>query len=185
MRSCSPSHTARLLLAPGCPATSWAGFSCLTSQIRNFLSRLVVTNRDPSALHDKDCTMSLCLRVSLAPPASTSHTLTVKSPDEEARTFSAAGLKRTCPTFLCNCQWFHWHSHPCNQPHVSGEPCHRNNIGGLLGVSPDREVFRNFPNKDLIQMSICVHSCVACEPTLPSSEAEEISESLNGDLRSN
>jgi len=29
-----------------------------------------------------------------------SHSLIVKSPEAEARIFSAAGLKRTCPTFL-------------------------------------------------------------------------------------
>lgn len=39
--------------------TSWTGFSCLTSQTRSFLSRLVVTRNAPSALHDIDWKMSV------------------------------------------------------------------------------------------------------------------------------
>ncbi|KAH9835092.1 hypothetical protein Tdes44962_MAKER08556 [Teratosphaeria destructans] len=44
--------------------------------------------------------MSPCLSVSLLLPSSRSHNLTVKSPELEASTFSAAGLNSTCPTFL-------------------------------------------------------------------------------------
>lgn len=56
--------------------------------------------REPFALHDKDCTISPTLRVSFGEPASISQILILKSPDAEAIMFSAAGLKRTCPTFL-------------------------------------------------------------------------------------
>lgn len=75
--SYSPIHVTRLFLAPGWPVTSIAGFSCRTSHIRNFLSREVVTNRDPFALQDNDCMTCVCLRVSRGDPASTSHILTV------------------------------------------------------------------------------------------------------------
>lgn len=77
MRSVSPIHTQRLFFAPGWPGTSWAGFSCRTSHTRSFLSRLVVTSNDPSALQESDCTMSLCLSVSCGAPASTSQSFTV------------------------------------------------------------------------------------------------------------
>lgn len=105
MRFLSPIQTARLFLAPAWPwkgkrrcheeraririhtGTSWAAFSILVSQILNFLSRLVVTIMEPSALHDMDWTISLCFRTSRSLPCSMSHSLIVKSPDELARTF--------------------------------------------------------------------------------------------------
>ena len=99
-RSCSPIQTLRLLFAPAWPGPSCAGFSCRTSHILNFLSLDVVTIKDPSAFHDNDCTMSLCLSVSFDAPASTSHILIVKSPEAVASTFSAEGLNSTWPTFL-------------------------------------------------------------------------------------
>ena len=98
--SCSPIQTARLLLAPAWPGPTCAGCSCRTSHTRSFLSRDVVTSRLPLALYDNDCTISVCLSVNRGDPASISQILTVKSPEEVARTFSAEGLKSTCPTFL-------------------------------------------------------------------------------------
>ncbi len=100
IRSCSPIHTARLFFAPAWPAVSTTGFSCRASHILSFLSRDVVTRRDPLALHDIDWMTSPTLRESLEDPASMSQILIVKSPDADASTFSAAGLNRTWPTFL-------------------------------------------------------------------------------------
>ena len=54
----------------------------------------------PSADHDIDCTISLCLSVSFGFPSSRSQSLIVKSPELLASTFSADGLNSTCPTFL-------------------------------------------------------------------------------------
>lgn len=68
--------------------------------MRSFLSRQVVTNSEPLALQDKLCTMSPCLRVRLDAPVPISQSLIVVSPEADARMFSAAGLNRTCPTFL-------------------------------------------------------------------------------------
>lgn len=100
-RLCSPIHTALLFFAPAWPGASWTGCSWRTSQTRIFLSREVVTSMLPLAFHDKLCTMSLCLSVSGDCPVVMSQSLTVKSPEADARMFSAEGLKRTCPTFLC------------------------------------------------------------------------------------
>lgn len=99
-RLCSPIQTALLFLAPAWPAASWTGLSWRTSQTRIFLSRDVVTSMLPLAFHDRLWTMSLCLSVRDDWPVPMSQSLIVKSPDAEARMFSAAGLKRTCPTFL-------------------------------------------------------------------------------------
>lgn len=99
-RLCSPSQTALLFLAPVWPAASWTGFSWRTSHTRIFLSLDVVTRRLPLAFHDRLCTMSACCRVRWLWPVPTSQSLIVKSPEAEARMFSAAGLNRTCPTFL-------------------------------------------------------------------------------------
>jgi hypothetical protein len=60
----------------------------------------VVASILPLAFHVKLWTISLCLRVRGDWPVLTSQSLMVKSPEAEARIFSAAGLKRTCPTFL-------------------------------------------------------------------------------------
>lgn len=103
IRLCSPIHTARLFLAPSWPGPTCAGFSWRTSHTRSFLSRDVVTSRFPVAFHDRDCTMSLCWSFRGAWPVLMSHSLMVKSPDADARIFSAAGLKRTWPTFLYGC----------------------------------------------------------------------------------
>src|ERR1700739_3826521 len=84
----------------GHTGTSMAGFSCLISQTRNFLSRQVLTRRAPSALQDSDWMTSPCFRTKRSLACSISHTLTVKSPEALARTFSADGLNRTWPTFL-------------------------------------------------------------------------------------
>ena len=99
IRSCSPIQTALLFFAPEWPGTSCAALSCRTSQIRSFLSREVVTSNVPFALHDKLCTISPCLSVSDDFPVPISHILIVKSPDADARMFSAAVLKSTWPTF--------------------------------------------------------------------------------------
>lgn len=104
IRSCSPIQTDRLFFAPEWPAVSCAGRSWRTSQIRNFLSREVVTMSEPFALQDIDWTISPSLRFNLEDPASISQILIVKSPEAVARTFAAAGLKRTWPTFLQACQ---------------------------------------------------------------------------------
>lgn len=56
----------------------------------------------PLAFQVRLWTMSLCLSVRGDWPVPTSQSLMVKSPDAEARMFSAEGLKRTCPTFLKN-----------------------------------------------------------------------------------
>ena len=101
-RLCSPIHTARLFFAPAWPGASCTGVSWRTSHTRIFLSRDVVTSMLPAAFHDRLWTMSLCFRVSGAWPVPTSHILMVKSPDAEARMFSAEGLNRTCPTFLAD-----------------------------------------------------------------------------------
>ena len=99
--SCSPIQTARLFFGPECPGPTCAGFSCRTSHILSFLSLDVVTKRAPLALQERDWTMSSCLRVKRADPASMSHTFMEKSPEDVARMFSAEGLKSTCPSFLC------------------------------------------------------------------------------------
>lgn len=96
----SPIHTALLFLAPPWPAYSWTARSWRTSHTRIFLSREVVTSMLPLAFHDRLWTMSLCFRVRGDWPVPTSQSLIVKSPEADARMFSAAGLKRTCPTFL-------------------------------------------------------------------------------------
>lgn len=98
--SCSPSHTALLFFAPMWPCPSYTAFCWRTSHNLIFLSRDVVTSRAPFALQDKDCITSPSLRARLEEPVSASQILTVKSPEALARTFSAEGLKRTCPTFL-------------------------------------------------------------------------------------
>ncbi len=105
MRLCSPSQATRLFLAPVWPAASWTGFSCRTSHTRSFLSLDVVAKSLPLALHDRLCTMSGCFSVMAVCPDEMSHSLSVRSPEAEARMFSAAGLKRTCPTFLLTGQW--------------------------------------------------------------------------------
>lgn len=74
--SFSPIQTARLFFAPPWPWPSCTGFSERTSQIRSFLSRQVVTSREPLALNERDCTISGCLRVSFVWPCSTSQNLT-------------------------------------------------------------------------------------------------------------
>ncbi len=100
IRLCSPIHTARLFLAPSWPGYSCTGACCRTSQTRSFLSREVVTINAPLALHDRLWTISGCLSVRFAWPVPMSQSLMVRSPEADARMFSAAGLKRTCPTFL-------------------------------------------------------------------------------------
>lgn len=100
IRLCSPIHTARLFLAPSWPWPTCAGFSWRTSQTRSFLSLEVVTSRLPLAFHESDCTMSLCWSFRGDCPVPMSQSLMLKSPEAEARIFSAAGLKRTWPTFL-------------------------------------------------------------------------------------
>src|ERR1700743_1460148 len=77
-----------------------AGFSILTSQTLNFLSRQVVTRRAPLALQDSDCMTSPCFRANRSLLCSMSHSFTVKSPEALAKTFAADGLNRTWPTFL-------------------------------------------------------------------------------------
>lgn len=99
-RLCSPIHTALLFLAPAWPGCSLTGFSWRTSHTLSFLSRDVVARSVPLAFHERLCTMSLWRRTWCDWPASTSQSLMVKSPEAEARMFSAAGLKLTCPTFL-------------------------------------------------------------------------------------
>jgi hypothetical protein len=98
-RSCSPIQTALLFFAPEWPGTSCAALSCLVSHIRSFLSRDVVAIRVPLALQDKLCTVSPCLSVNDDCPVPISHNFIVKSPDADARMFSAEGLKSTWPTF--------------------------------------------------------------------------------------
>lgn len=103
IRLCSPIHTARLFFAPSWPGPTCAGFSWRTSHTRSFLSLEVVTSRLPVEFHERDWTMSLCWSFRGDCPVVMSHSLMLKSPDAEARMFSAAGLKRTWPTFLCAC----------------------------------------------------------------------------------
>lgn len=150
IRSCSPSQTARLFFAPGWPGSSEAGFSCLASQMRSFLSRHVVTRSDPSALHDSDCTMSLCLSVNFAAPASTSQIFTVWSPEELAKIFSAAVLKSTCPTFLHSCERFApSFSGREYKPHVPRQTGNRGNVSRLLRICIETEPFWDFPDENL------------------------------------
>ena len=97
-RSWSPIQTALLFFAPEWPGASCAALSCRTSQIRSFLSREVVTNSVPLALQDKLWTISPCFRVNADFPVPISQILIVKSPDADARMFSAVVLNSTCPT---------------------------------------------------------------------------------------
>lgn len=99
-RLCSPIQTALLFFAPAWPGASWTGCSWRTSQTRIFLSREVVASREPLAFHVRLCTMSACWRAWVGWPVPMSQSLMEKSPDAEARMFSAAGLNRTWPTFL-------------------------------------------------------------------------------------
>lgn len=56
------------------------------------------------AFHESDWTISPWVSFRADCPVLISHSLMVKSPEAEASMFSAAGLKRTWPTFLRGCQ---------------------------------------------------------------------------------
>ena len=99
-RLCSPIQTTLLFLAPVCPGASCAALSCRTSHTRSFLSRDVVASIVPFAFHDRLWTMSPCFSVMCALPVPTSQSLIVWAPEADANMFSAAGLNKTCPTFL-------------------------------------------------------------------------------------
>lgn len=115
-----------------------------------------------------------------------SQTLMVKSPEEDAKTFSAEGWKRTWPTLLHAVRERspvmrkrHW-----SLPSVSHQSLHWCNILGVLIVlRVQSKVIWDLPDEDLY--------CVSTAPkfpqpanclTLPSSEADAISESLKGFL---
>lgn len=61
---------------------------------------------------------------------------------------------------------------------------HGSDIVGFLGVAVEREALWHFPDEDLPRIRLrSALEYEGGEHTLPSSEAEEISESLNGLLR--
>lgn len=149
--SSSPNQVTRLFFAPAWPGTTCAAFSWRTSHIRSFLSREVVAINAPLALQDSDWIISVCFSVRRCEPASTSHSLTVKSPEEVAKIFSAAGLKRTCPTFLrvfiSKPSAFYCMTAVPRMPNKLWDWC---NINGLLALlSANSEIFRDFPYKRL------------------------------------
>lgn len=165
-RLCSPIHTTLLFFAPVCPETSCAARSCLTSHTRSFLSLEVVASIAPFALHERLWTMSLCFNASCALPLSMSHSLIVKSPEADARIFSAAGLNRTCPTFL-----FVVRDVPSNSAPAYLECPLNFEIGATSAGSSASEY--------------SVKPCGTCQTkTFPSSEPEAMMRSLNGFLPS-
>jgi len=68
---------------------------------------------------------------------------------------------------------------------VAGESSYGSNIRWLFSIGEDSKVLWYFPNEDLFLMSMCVYLMYPSVLALPSSEAEEINESLNGLLYGN
>lgn len=138
-RLCSPSQTTLLLLAPLWPGASWTGFCWRTSQTRTVLSRDVVAIIVPGAFQARLCTMSLCLSARGDWPVPMSQILTEQSPEAEARIFSAAGLKRTCPTFLSS-----------RQTSASSRPCKTYNCSSRHTLRA-RQVCSQATRRELLQ----------------------------------
>lgn len=107
--------------------------------------------------------MSVCLSVRGAWPVWMSQSLTVKSPEAEARMFSAAGLKRTCPTFLDGRQF--WKRRLMQKANLE---CPPNLLTGETSGTSSASVYSVNP------------SGTSQIPTLPSSEAEATMRSLKG-----
>lgn len=139
---------------------------------------------EPSALQESDWTISPSFNVSFEAPASMSQSLTVKSPDAEARTFSAAGLNRTCPTFLKDVRLAQILQNRI-LPWVTTQLADGRNVLRFLSIfAVDREIVRDSPQKDLCrQYDPSLDNLVVL--TFPSSEADAIKLSLNGFLPTN
>jgi hypothetical protein len=129
------------------------------------------------------------LRESFDAPASISQILTVKSPEADARTFSAAGLKTTCPTFLLLNQFgvsgraqvvvARYLGCPLSLP-IGAISCTFSGSASVLRENPSGTRHKNIYHRSA-GLFLKGHGATE-RRTLPSSEPEASNESLKGFL---